>query len=211
MLGGALGVPTDWVIAGVDGAIESTVSESDFHVPSGVPGAGSSLPDEFNSSFSPNGQQRVWQLLSEDLESHYVVTHVADLPSSDTSPLIRDIECSLAADGYMFLGWSPDSTRILVSTYPSRRPAGTTLYVANADGTGLRQVTAKGEGSYDAAWSPDSELIAYQTWWADKDSDRNADTQLSNPRLYAVRADGSDKRRLLGDDYRLEAGTGIQW
>ncbi len=56
--------------------------------------------------------------------------------------------------------WAPDSSRVAFAAFDesSRR---TGLFVVNADGTGLHQVTPAGIGALSAQWSPNGALIAF--------------------------------------------------
>lgn len=54
--------------------------------------------------------------------------------------------------------WSPDGTRLLVS---AGEPGRLQLFILNADGSGLRQLTSGEVSHIDGAWSPDGQSVAY--------------------------------------------------
>jgi Tol biopolymer transport system component len=54
--------------------------------------------------------------------------------------------------------WSPDGSRVAFAAF-SHRHLG--LFVVNADGTGLREITPLGLGAVSAQWSPDGRMIAF--------------------------------------------------
>jgi len=118
--------------------------------------------------------------------------------------------------------WSPDGKRIVFHRY---RDAGSTIYVMNANGTGLRSL---GRG-FEPAWAPDGKKIVFadktsgDTWHvavmsaaganrarvtAGPASDNNPQwspngkliaiqsTIADNVDIYVIRADGSGRRRL---------------
>jgi TolB protein len=75
--------------------------------------------------------------------------------------------------------WSPNGSQVTFAArkmLPSGRADGTALFVVNADGTGLRQITPPPLGAFSAQWSPDGHLIAFtgggqpQTWVVRPDS-----------------------------------------
>ncbi|MDI7274983.1 MAG: DPP IV N-terminal domain-containing protein, partial [Anaerolineae bacterium] len=81
--------------------------------------------------------------------------------------------------------WSPDGRRVAFTT---RRTGHWQVFLVNADGSGLRQLT---RGAYDArypSWSPDGRWIAY------------AGNEDGHWELYVIAAEG-------GEPQRLTAGT----
>lgn|GEM_PF-3396044 len=72
------------------------------------------------------------------------------------------------------LDWSPDGTKMVYS-------AGQSVYVINADGTGLSSPAV----GRDARWSPDGQRIIFVT-----------DALDGNEEVYSVRLDGTDPQNL---------------
>ncbi|TEU10117.1 MAG: hypothetical protein E3J21_27165 [Anaerolineales bacterium] len=76
--------------------------------------------------------------------------------------------------------WSPDGQQIVFSAAPApHNPQ--KLYVVNADGSDLRQITSGDTYDHESAWSPDGQWIAFHR----------------NCGLWLIRPDGSDARVLL--------------
>ncbi|MFL5871655.1 MAG: hypothetical protein ACJ75R_11265 [Solirubrobacterales bacterium] len=88
--------------------------------------------------------------------------------------------------------WSPDGERLaFMSAEPEARGINPNydVFVVNRDGTGLRQLTDwAGEDGFPA-WSPDGTSIAFAS--------RHGTSATGRYTIYAMRADGSAKRRLL--------------
>jgi Tol biopolymer transport system component len=85
--------------------------------------------------------------------------------------------------------WSPDGTRIAYAARTS--PSGPfRIYVVDATGGGVTQLTGQAEGSADhsPAWSPDGTRIAFV-------SDRDG----GFPEIYTMNADGSGENRLTAN------------
>ena len=80
--------------------------------------------------------------------------------------------------------WSPDRQQIIFdagSDFGVTRRHDHKLYVINADGSGLRQITSGDVNDIDPAWSPDGQWISFHR----------------NCALWLIRPDASDGRRLL--------------
>ncbi len=83
--------------------------------------------------------------------------------------------------------WAPDSSRVAFAAFDqsSRR---TGLFVVNADGSGLRQITPPGVGALSAQWSPNGALIAFTSCI----SSRNCRI----PQAWVVHPDGTGLRQV---------------
>jgi Tol biopolymer transport system component len=77
-----------------------------------------------------------------------------DLRTGDVTPLAA----SIAPAGVYFAA-SPDHSTVAYSTCCNPPEP---LYVANVDGTQVRQVSAIGQDAFGAQWSPDGSLLVYQ-------------------------------------------------
>jgi TolB protein len=64
------------------------------------------------------------------------------------------------------------------------------VYVINADGTGLRQVTSDPASEFDPSWAPDGGFIAY----------RHQTTDDSSTDIYVIAIGGTGARNVSGDD-----------
>ena len=72
--------------------------------------------------------------------------------------------------------WSPDGTRILFATDGD-------LYLMDADGSNVIQLTHSAEVEQDPAWSPDGARIAFFQW---------GPSVQGLPELYVMGTDGSN-------------------
>jgi TolB protein len=102
-----------------------------------------------------------------------------------------------AAD--MAPAWSPDGTRIAFTRLVNAQPH---IFVMNATGGGIRRLTRTAMEDY-AAWSPDSQKIAYQS------TEGNGDWNI-----YTMNADGSNRRRrtahLAQDEHPSWSADGLE-
>ena len=90
--------------------------------------------------------------------------------------------------------WSPDGRKIAFHRYYPFGPSDyADLFVINADGTGLTQLTGA-EQPYESApsWSPDGTKIAYMGIAAGE--------RLDKLHVFVINADGTGRRQLTDDD-----------
>lgn len=84
--------------------------------------------------------------------------------------------------------WSPDGNRLAFANINLSQPGGGTIYVINADGTGMQQIAAY-TGYYDAlSWSSDGAQIFFTSGVA---SGSGSAIQVGDYQIYGVPADGS--------------------
>lgn len=81
--------------------------------------------------------------------------------------------------------WSPDGTRLVLQRWDASGNSG--IWVVNADGSGLTNVTTSPGADFFAGWSPDGSRILFTT---DRDGNRE---------IYVASADGSGATNLTED------------
>jgi hypothetical protein len=97
--------------------------------------------------------------------------------------------------------WSPDGKRVVFAavTAPGKDNGGcrpTQLFIVNADGTGLTQVTRSPGAHYMASWSPHGRYLGW-LW-------RRPIANRSSPVPMVGRADGSESHALVGEGQPLD-------
>jgi TolB protein len=130
---------------------------------------------DFIPLWSPNGKI----VFSSDDDGEYDL-YVMDADGGPVTKLFEDPHSDHPSS------WSPNGEQLLFRRFdPSE--SHTNLYVVNADGSNVRQLTT-GAGLFDccAVWSPDGKQIAFA-------SDRNGTHDI-----FVMNSDGSNQRVLLG-------------
>jgi Tol biopolymer transport system component len=94
--------------------------------------------------------------------------------------------------------WSPDGSRVTFAASKSGHVSA--LFVVNADGTDLRQITPSGLGAISAQWSPNGDLIAFTSCASSpRTCFRTQAGQLDlggSPQAWVVRPDGTGLREV---------------
>ena len=142
-------------------------------------------------TFSQDGRKVVFlRFLTDDagLDASAVVT--MDLLTGRISVLN-----ATSPDGGANPAWAPDGRRIVFARYGEKDsggpvpPTNDALFVIDADGGNLHQLTPATLAALSPRWSPDGERIVFVS----------EDRQREHQDVYTIRADGSDVRRLTDD------------
>jgi Tol biopolymer transport system component len=83
--------------------------------------------------------------------------------------------------------WSPDGTRLAFSGYDAN---GSSVWIVNDDGSGLRRVTPTDMEAFTPSWSPTGDRLAFYG---------QAFTGLGDDGIYVVRPDGSELTLRVAD------------
>lgn len=148
-----------WVM-NADGTGETLISDDDARGP----------------FWSPDGTRIAFYLDGE--------TWVAPVDGGDAVQ-ITDVEASP-------LDWSPDGTAIVVEGARDAEPGGpyneaSDLWIASADGTGVRRLTEAPGRDWGAQWSPDGSRVLFTS---NRDGDHD---------IYVIDADGGNLTRLTSE------------
>jgi TolB protein len=148
-----------------------------------------SLESEGDAVFSPNSSHIAFirgypsgQLMLMHSDGSHVVTLVDEL----------DVSTDVGGD----LAWSPDGTQIafIAETAMIRGAIPSEIYVINADGTDLRQLTDNGNVNLGPVWSPDGTQIAFWGYAPGAFDPGNDDEQATE--VYVMDASGENIRNL---------------
>lgn len=113
-----------------------------------------------------------------------LVAAVLFLAGGQTALSQETTNLSIFEDAYPY--WSPDRTKIV---FHSTRISGVDqVFLMNADGSGVRQLTFTTEANRTPVFSPDGSKIAFQS---ERDGNRE---------IYVMDADGTSQTRLTGEE-----------
>ena len=142
---------------------------------------------DYLPSWSPDGQKIAFEVYTSDQKDQI---RVMDLDGSNVIT-VTDDTYGFPDEAYWVMwqgeppAWSPDSSQIaFVSKIVSGTVSNHEIFVVNADGTGLTNLTMNAADDKRPVWSPDGSNIAF------------ASVRDGNPELYVMNADGSNPVRL---------------
>jgi serine/threonine protein kinase len=129
-------------------------------------------------SWSPDGSKIAFTSLRDGDEGYRVF--VMDADGKNNHPLFK----ASNRIGYVWPAWSPDGRQIVCGWL---RDNAVEIFVCNADGSGLRQLTRLGGVNTLPAWSPDGKRIAFQ----------HIRDEVELGSIYVMNADGSSPIEVL--------------
>ena len=165
--------------------------------------------DRSSPAWSPDGRvlavDRAFGPVTNDQIKHSQLA----LIDASTGRLIRTVDAPAPYSADVGnAGWSPDGERLVFGQHDSalgNPPGGRALFVINADGTGLRRLTAwRLNGGDHPVSSPDGMLILFRTIEPLTNSDLALPTETSldelHGHLYTVHPDGTGLHQLTHYD-----------
>jgi TolB protein len=148
-------------------------------------------PFDAMPSFSPDGRRIAFTRVERSAATPGAGLFTVDRSGRHVRPLTSD-RIDLSAD------WSPEGRTIAFSRLasPDRPLAEATLYLADADGTHVRQLGGTLVHGVSPSWSPDGSRLAFVSFADANDPPCEAASCPPSGELYVVGADGSGLRRL---------------
>jgi Tol biopolymer transport system component len=125
------------------------------------------------AAWSPDGSQIAWFDYVDASATHCDCTSVLSFVNPDGTGLREEVAPLPDLGASPNLVWSPDGSRLAFESDQ--------IFVINADGSGLRQITREGDNDWPA-WSPDGSRIAF----------------VHDGTLSTMAPDGTDIQRLDG-------------
>jgi dipeptidyl aminopeptidase/acylaminoacyl peptidase len=138
--------------------------------------------DDFSPTWSPDGTQIAFSSNRNGITGGIGI-YVMDADGSNVHILVVEYVPSISRN--LSAAWSPDGTQIAFET---NRDGNREIYVVDADGTGLTNLTNHSNNDFSPAWSPDGTQIAFH-------SGRDG-----NYEIFVMDADGSNPTNLTNHD-----------
>ena len=150
------------------------------------------LGTSWNPAYSPDGTKLAFYSQAERTPSR-VSLFVADGDGTNARPITGDM--AVVGDKLASIGWSPDSRRIAFAS--SEKGVPSSLYIAEADGSGVSRLTNDAVDRVFPTWSPRGDFIAYQ-----RVDETGAGIAIMAP-------DGTGERTLMNDGVMV--GYNFAW
>jgi len=148
--------------------------------------------DEFNPNWSVDGKSVTYLAEFGDVASLIRVLST-NLMEQKTTQLLNPLTVSFPYIEY--IDWSPDGNRVVFTQ--SDNYGYSQIYLADIDGSNVRQITNRTESHFDPKFSPDGK-------WIMDNRDSVIGMAISN--IYLLRVDGSDEHAITQDDIGLKWG-----
>jgi Tol biopolymer transport system component len=150
-------------------------------------------------AFSRDGRSIVFVRESNDADGYRGPAAIATMDLVDGRVTVLTATSPI---GGWLPGWSPDGAHILFSRFGSKdvngpfEPIMDAIFMIDADGQNLHQVSPPTLDAFDADWSPDGARVVFLSR---NPADPESPLSEAFGDLYTIRPDGSDVQRLTTD------------
>ena len=153
-------------------------------------------------SWSPDGRQIAFLGSLGTGDEYQLAIYVMNADGSGVTRLVDYDDEALRIPGT--LSWSPDGRQMAFTSFGTGDEYTSAIYVMNADGSSVRQLTD--HTNYDASpvWSPDGRRIAFISW-------EDVDTPDVSGGIYVMNADGSNVTQLADDSEFSGLSLSLSW
>ncbi|MCZ7546851.1 MAG: hypothetical protein M5R40_26515 [Anaerolineae bacterium] len=156
-------------------------------------------------SWAPDAQRLVFYGTTVDSDGDGLLTR-----SDNTNIYIvnRDgtglIQVTLDRTDDLDPDWSPDGTRLAFASRAADTSGdglislfdNASIFVVNADGSNLTQITVNATEDQGPKWSPDGGHLAFVSWTADTNQDGFISTDMDYPSIYVIEPNGANLTRI---------------